>query len=353
MAFMVDRVLLAEPRGFCAGVEMAIKALTWMVQIFDPPVYCYHQIVHNSQVVAAFESAGVVFVDDVADVPSGAPLMLSAHGSAPEVLEAARARAGVVVDAVCPLVTRVHHGVRRMAAAGYQILYLGHEGHDEAVGTIAQAPQAVILVTPEAGLGGFVPVDPARVAVVVQTTMGMREWREVLAEVRQRFPEVRSARDGNLCYATTNRQMAVEALARRADVVLVVGSETSSNTRALGRVAREAGGVAHRVDDATAMAADLLGEAEVIGVTAGASAPEQSVRAVIDALAPHHGVEVASVGGEDEYFPPPPQLRGLLNALQATVEGGFAARRAGRPAATDSDRSWTAARALNVLTQVS
>jgi 4-hydroxy-3-methylbut-2-enyl diphosphate reductase len=349
MPFMVDRVLLAQPRGFCAGVEMAIKALTWMVRVFDPPVYCYHQIVHNAQVVAAFQAAGVVFVDDVGEVPVGAPLMLSAHGSAPAVLEAAQSRAAVVVDAVCPLVAKVHHGVRQMAADGYQIVYLGHEGHDEAVGTVAQAPCAVTLVAPEAGLGGFVPADPRRVAVVVQTTMGMQEWRGVLDEATGRFPGLRTARKGDLCYATTNRQAAVEVLARRADVVLVVGSRNSSNTRALVQVARGAGGVAHRVDDAASITPGLLGEGAVVGVTAGASAPEQSVRAVIDALAPRCGVEVVSVGSEDEYFPPPPQLRALLSVLQDTIDGGFTARRASGCAAIDDDRSWTAAVALDLL----
>jgi 4-hydroxy-3-methylbut-2-enyl diphosphate reductase len=351
MPLMVDRVLLAEPRGFCAGVEMAIKALTWMVRIFDPPVYCYHQIVHNAQVVAAFEAAGVVFVDDVEDVPVGAPLMLSAHGSAPDVLESAALRAGVVVDAVCPLVSKIHHGVRRMAAEGYQIVYLGHEGHDEAVGTIAQAPGSVTLVTPETGLGGFVPADPERVAVVVQTTMGMQEWRAVLDAAAERFPGLRTARKGDLCYATTNRQAAVEVLARRADLVLVVGSENSSNTRALVRVAREAGGTAHRVDDTTSITAGMLGQSAIVGVTAGASAPEQSVRAVIAVLSPLRGVEEVSVGSEEEYFPPPPQLRALLNVLQATIGGGFTARVAGVSTQMDNDRSWTAAGALDLLTE--
>jgi 4-hydroxy-3-methylbut-2-enyl diphosphate reductase len=159
---MVKSVLLAEPRGFCAGVEMAIKALTWMVQVFESPVYCYHEIVHNAAVVAAFERAGVVFVDDVEDVPEGRPIMLSAHGSAPDVVSAATGRAAVMVDAVCPLVTKVHHEVRRMAREGYDIIYVGHEGHDEAVGAIAEAPEAARLVDPRVGLETFAASDDVR-----------------------------------------------------------------------------------------------------------------------------------------------------------------------------------------------
>ena len=156
---MIDKVLLAEPRGFCAGVEMAIKALTWMVRVFAPPVYCYHEIVHNTAVVSAFERAGVVFVDDIGEVPTGSPVMLSAHGSAPEVVEGAEERSAVMVDAVCPLVTKVHHEVKRMAGSGFDILYVGHQGHDEAVGTIAEAPGAVQLIEPERGLSGFTNTD--------------------------------------------------------------------------------------------------------------------------------------------------------------------------------------------------
>lgn len=349
MVVMVERVLLARPRGFCAGVEMAIKALTWMTRVFPPPVYCYHQIVHNTRVVAAFEAAGVVFVDDVGRVPPGAPVMLSAHGSGPEVAAALRERTSLVVDAVCPLVTKVHHEVRRMAAEGYGILYVGHPGHDEAVGTIAQAPGAVTLVSPAGGLAGVHPPDPSRVALVAQTTLGHHEWGDVLNEARARFPGLWTARRSDLCYATTNRQAAVAALAARARLVLVVGSATSSNTAALVRVARERGAVAHRVDAAPSIDPSWMPSDGVVGVAAGASAPEASVREIIDHLAPRAGVEVVTAGDEDEYFPPPPQLRGMLVALQAVVEGGFAARQQGALGPADDDRSWTAGRALDLL----
>jgi len=346
---MVEKVLLAEPRGFCAGVEMAIKALTWMTRVFPPPVYCYHQIVHNAAVVAVFEAAGVVFVDAVGAVPPRAPLMLSAHGSAPAVIREAQERGAIVVDAVCPLVTKVHHEVRRMAAAGYRILYVGHEGHDEALGTVAEAPESVTLVDPAAGLAVLSVPDPAKVALLAQTTLGHHEWEGVLAAASERYPALWTARRSDLCYATTNRQAAVEALAARADLVLVVGSANSSNTRALVRVARAAGVQAHRVEGPGSIDPAWLASARVVGVTAGASAPDGAVRAVVEALAPAGGVTVMSVTTEEEYFPPPPQLRALLASLQAAVEGGCAARFPGRPGPLDEDRAWDAGRALELL----
>jgi 4-hydroxy-3-methylbut-2-enyl diphosphate reductase len=348
MPAMVDTVLLAAPRGFCAGVEMAIKALTWMVQVFPAPVYCYHEIVHNASVVSAFERAGVVFVDGIDHVPPGSPVMLSAHGSAPEVVAAAQERGAVVVDAVCPLVTKVHHEVRRRAADGYDIIYVGHHGHDEAVGTIAEAPESVTLVDPDDGLGDYGPRDPSRVALVAQTTLGLFEWRSVLDDASARFPELWTARRSDLCYATTNRQQAVTALAEQCDLVLVVGSENSSNTKALVRVARKLGTAAHRVDGPAAVRADWLEGASVVGVTAGASAPDQSVRAVIDRVGAGE-VRVMSVTSEDEYFPLPPSLRALLGALQGAVEGGLAARSPGRSGPLQDDRDWGAAAALDLI----
>ncbi len=346
---MVERVLLAEPRGFCAGVEMAIKALTWMVRVFEPPVYCYHEIVHNRWVVQAFEKAGVVFVDDVADVPEGAPVMLSAHGSAPEVIEGAAARAAVVIDAVCPLVTKVHHEVRRMADRGFEILYVGHEGHDEAVGTVAVAPEAITLVEPEEGLGAFRPEDGARVALVAQTTLGLYEWQSVLDQARERFPDLWTPRKADLCYATTNRQAAVQELARRCDLVLVVGSETSSNTRALVRVASESGADARRIDGAGDIEDGWLRGVDTVGVTAGASAPDHLVQEVIDRLAPRSGVELVAVTSEDEYFPLPPQLRAFVSTLQRLVEASVTARALGRPGRLEGDRGWSATEALASL----
>jgi len=313
----VERVLLAEPRGFCAGVEMAIKALAWMVQEFDPPVYCYHEIVHNQLVVERFRNLGVIFVDDIDAVPPGAPLMLSAHGSAPEIVEAAKAHDRFVVNAVCPLVTKVHHEAKVRAAKGYTILYVGHEGHDEAVGTLAVAPDAMRLVEHEEDLGDVMPTveDPTKVALLAQTTLALNDWRGVMDRARKQFPELWTATRNDLCFATTNRQAALTAIATRADAVIVIGSANSSNTIALAKVASTAGcPIVLRIDSPDELDLATLDGANIVGVTAGASAPEDLVEAVIAKLAPAHGVEVVHVTDEDEYFPPPRELRELMKS---------------------------------------
>jgi len=346
---MATKVLLAEPRGFCAGVEMAIKALTWMVQVYEPPVYCYHEIVHNGAVVAAFEDAGVIFVDDIDEVPKGRPVMLSAHGSAPEVVEAAADGAAVMIDAVCPLVTKVHHEVRRMADKGYDIIYVGHEGHDEAIGAMAEAPAAAQLVDPRIGLDTFSVGEHSKVALLAQTTLGLYEWEGVLADARVRFPALWTARKSDLCYATTNRQTAIQELAERSDVLLVVGSENSSNTKALVRVGANAGVPTYRVDSAAEIDRGWLDGAGTVGVTAGASASEQAVQRVIDSIAPTDGIEKVPVTSEDEYFPLPPNLRRFMSTLQPLVEGGFACRNPGAPGPIENDRDFTATEALAIL----
>jgi 4-hydroxy-3-methylbut-2-enyl diphosphate reductase len=312
----VDKVLLAAPRGFCAGVEMAIKALAWMVRTFDPPVYCYHEIVHNQVVVDRFREQGVVFVDDLSEVPTGAPLMLSAHGSAPEVVEAAAEKGGFVVDAVCPLVTKVHHEVKVRAGKGYAIVYVGHEGHDEAVGTMAVAPDAIHLVQHEDDVASL--PDPGKpVALLAQTTLSHHDWAGVLQATQQRFPDLWMPGRSDLCFATTNRQSALQEIAPKADAVVVIGSANSSNTVALAKVAEAAGAPrVIRVNDPSEIPADLSG---VVAVTAGASAPDELVQAVIDRLAPVHGVEEVRFTDEDEYFPPPRALRELLGAVDAAV----------------------------------
>ncbi len=336
-------MLLAEPRGFCAGVEMAIKALAWMGRAFEPPVYCYHEIVHNRLVVERFREQGVVFVDDVSEVPPGAPLMLSAHGSAPEVVAAARADGRYVVNAVCPLVTKVHHEARVRARKGFTVLYVGHAGHDEAVGTLAVAPDAIRLVEHRddidrvlAEVGADAPV-----AMLAQTTLAHGEWTGLLDDARARAGDVWTAARNDLCFATTNRQAALTAIAERADAVVVIGSANSSNTLALVKVARDAGcETVLRVDGPGELDVADLGDARVVGVTAGASAPEELVDAVIAVLAPAEGVERVRVTDEDEYFPPPPELRELVPALDALAAVAFggdpqAARALGGPFAGD------------------
>jgi 4-hydroxy-3-methylbut-2-en-1-yl diphosphate reductase len=329
----VETVLLAEPRGFCAGVEMAIKALAWMVRVFEPPVYCYHEIVHNRLVVERFRELGVVFVDDVTAVPAGAPLMLSAHGSAPDVVQDARERAGYLVDAVCPLVTKVHHEARVRAGKGFTIVYVGHEGHDEAVGTMAVAPESMRLVESVSDVA-TIPDAGGPVALLAQTTLSHHDWSDVLDAVQTRWPDLWMPGRSDLCFATTNRQNALMAIARDADAIVVLGSANSSNTLALEKVARAAGCPrVLRVNDAAELPDDLHG---VVGVTAGASAPEELVDAVIARLAPTAGVKHVRVTEEEEYFPPPGALRDLLPALNVVA----AATLGGPPPATPPpDRS--------------
>ncbi len=339
----VDRVLLASPRGFCAGVEMAIKALAWMVHTFPPPVYCYHEIVHNRRVVDQFRAQGVVFVDDIAEVPPGSPLMLSAHGSAPEVVEAAQANGGYVVDAVCPLVTKVHHEVKVRSAKGYQIVYVGHAGHEEAAGTMAVAPESMHRVESVEEVAALPDFD-GPVALLAQTTLSHRDWAGVLDATRERFPDMWVPGRSDLCFATTNRQSALMTIAPKVDAMVVVGSANSSNTLALEKLAREAGcSEVYRVNDAAEIPGTIGG---VVGVTAGASAPEELVEAVIARLAPRDGVEEITLTDEDEYFPPPRNLRDLLAAVD-TVVGHVLGLSA--PGATPTDRHLPASRVLGTL----
>jgi len=328
----VTKVLLAEPRGFCAGVEMAIKALAWMVRSFEPPVYCYHEIVHNKVVVERFERQGVVFVDDVDEVPEGRPIMLSAHGSAPEVVAAARGRGSFVVDSVCPLVTKVHHEVKVRAGKGYRIVYVGHEGHEEAVGTMAVAPQAISLVESVAEVDAL-PEFAEPVALLAQTTLSHRDWQGVAVRVRERFPDVWAPGRSDLCFATTNRQASLMSIAGRCDAIVVIGSSNSSNTRALERLAREGGCErVFRVNGADELPGDLAG---VVGVTAGASAPEELVEQVLARLAPSGGVEVVRITDEDEYFPPPRNIRDLQAAIEVASTALLGGALLGRPAMDD------------------
>ena len=328
----VERVLLAEPRGFCAGVEMAIKALAWMVRAFEGPVYCYHEIVHNRLVVDRFIAQGVVFVDDIDDVPPGSPIMLSAHGSAPEVVEAARRRGSYVVDSVCPLVTKVHHEVRVRSGKGYRIVYVGHEGHEEAVGTMAVAPDAISRVESVAEVDALPDFDEP-VALLAQTTLSHRDWEGVAVRVRERFPDVWTPGRSDLCFATTNRQAALMALASRCDAIVVIGSANSSNTRALEKLAIEAGCPrVFRINSGDELPDDLSG---TIGVTAGASAPDELVVEVIDRLRPSQGIELVHVTDEDEYFPPPRAIRSLQTAIGRATTALLGGALDGRSGADD------------------
>jgi 4-hydroxy-3-methylbut-2-en-1-yl diphosphate reductase len=299
----------------------------------------------------------VVFVDDVSEVPPGAPLMLSAHGSAPEVVGLARTDGRVVVDAVCPLVTKVHHELKVRARKGYTVLYVGHHGHEEAVGTMAVAPQSVRLLEREEDVDALDlpsrdPGDESMVALLAQTTLSHDEWAGIVDQARARFPDLWMPNRSDLCFATTNRQAALKALAGRCDAVVVIGSENSSNTVALTKVAAAFGCPrVVRVNDASELPDDLFG---TVGVTAGASAPEALVQAVVERLAPTGGVDHSSVTVEEEYFPPPPELRDLLRGLEAALSlfnGASSPERPGGRVLGD-DRSTAAADVLEQIAQL-
>jgi 4-hydroxy-3-methylbut-2-enyl diphosphate reductase len=340
----VERVLLAEPRGFCAGVEMAIKALAWLVRSCEGPVYCYHEIVHNRLVVERFEGFGVVFVDDLSEVPQGSPIMLSAHGSPPEVLAAARNLGSYVVDSVCPLVTKVHHEVKVRAGKGYRIIYVGHEGHEEAVGTMAVAPDSISRVESVDEVDALTQYDEP-VALLAQTTLSHRDWEGVAVRVRERFPDVWMPGHSDLCFATTNRQAALMEMAPRCDVIIVIGSANSSNTRALEKLASEAGcPKVYRINSVHELPAGITG---VVGVTAGASAPEHLVTEVVSFLDPTSGVERIHVTDEDEYFPPPRNLREWQTTLEMVCTVMLGGNRAESPRV--EDRQISASEILNLM----
>ena len=339
----VDQVLLAAPRGFCAGVEMAIKALAAMVRAFPPPVYCYHEIVHNRLVVQRFEDMGVIFVDHIDEVPEGAPIMLSAHGSAPEVVQAATNTGGYIVDAVCPLVTKVHHEVKVRAGKGYQIVYVGHEGHEEAVGTMAVAPEAIHRVESIDEVAALPDID-GPTALLAQTTLSHRDWSSVQEAALERWPDMWTPGRSDLCFATTNRQGALMKIAPDCDAMVVIGSANSSNTMALARLAAESGcEQVLRVNTADELPHDISG---VVGVTAGASASEELVESVLNRLDPKNGVSEVRITEEDEYFPPPRALRELLTAIDAAARLSLGATNAPPPT---GDRQLGASEVLRLL----
>jgi 4-hydroxy-3-methylbut-2-enyl diphosphate reductase len=342
----VDKVLLATPRGFCAGVEKAIKALAWMVKIFPPPVYCYHEIVHNHYVVEIFKKNGVVFIDDVNLVPAFSPLMLSAHGTAPDVEESARTDHRVVINAVCPLVTKVHHEVKIRSKKGFNIIYVGHSGHEEAVGTMAVAPESVYLVETPQDLDNIPISDSSPTALLAQTTLSQDEWKDILDKAIITHPDLWMPNRGDLCFATTNRQDALAEISHMAETVIVVGSANSSNTVALTKVAKARGAKnVIRVNSDSEIPDDLTG---IVGVTAGASAPDELVFKVIERLNPKNGYEEVGNVIEDEYFPPPPELRELIKGMTKALEIGVQFRKT-KDNALDSDRELTASDSLALL----
>ncbi|HTU07693.1 MAG TPA: 4-hydroxy-3-methylbut-2-enyl diphosphate reductase [Trebonia sp.] len=280
------RVLLAKPRGYCAGVDRAVQAVEIALTRFGPPVYVRKQIVHNTHVVNQLEKRGAIFVEDTTEVPEGGVIVFSAHGIAPEVRKAAEERGLRAIDATCPLVTKVHNEARRFAASDHDILLIGHEGHEEVVGTTGEAPDRVSLVDGPEGAASVEVRDPAKVVWLSQTTLSVDETVQTVAALRERFPQLIDPPSDDICYATQNRQAAVKVIARDSDVVLVVGSPNSSNSVRLVEVAKDAGAdAAYLVDDAGEIDDGWLDGAVTVGVTSGASVPEDLVAGVLGKLA--------------------------------------------------------------------
>jgi 4-hydroxy-3-methylbut-2-enyl diphosphate reductase len=307
---VVKRVLLASPRGYCAGVERAVDTVAHALKLYGAPVYVRKQIVHNSHVVRELEADGAIFVESVYDVPPGAPLVFSAHGIAPAVRDAADARGLVSIDATCPLVTKVHAQARRYAAAGYRIVFIGHAGHEEVEGTMGEAPEQMVLVETVAD-AETVELPRGPLAYITQTTLSVDETREIIDVLRARFPHIEGPAKEDICYATTNRQQAVKELVGEVDLLLVIGSRNSSNSKRLVEVARSAGVSSHLVDDAREIEDSWLVDAETVGVTSGASAPERLVRDVCDWFRERGVTDIAEHGrvAEDVTFKLPVELR--------------------------------------------
>jgi 4-hydroxy-3-methylbut-2-en-1-yl diphosphate reductase len=280
---MVRKVLLASPRGYCAGVERAVETVEKALDLYGPPVYVRKQIVHNLHVVRDLEARGAVFVDEETEVPEGETVVFSAHGVAPSVHANAAARRLNTIDATCPLVTKVHVQAKRYAASGYTVVLIGHAGHEEVVGTMGEAPDAMVLVESVADVERLAFPDDARLAYVTQTTLSVDETSEIITALRRRFPAIHAPKKEDICYATSNRQWAVKQMLQEIDLLLVIGSRNSSNSNRLVEVARAGGVAAYLIDDETEIEEGWIdGSMEVVGVTSGASAPEKLVERVCD-----------------------------------------------------------------------
>jgi 4-hydroxy-3-methylbut-2-en-1-yl diphosphate reductase len=315
------KIILANPRGFCAGVNMAIESLERALELFGAPLYVYHEIVHNKYVVERFLRRGVVFVEDLEEVPEGAPLLYSAHGVAPQVREQARRRRLRAIDATCPLVTKVHLEAVKYARDGYTIILIGHEGHDEVIGTMGEAPDRMILVETAADVEALT-IRPEKVAYLTQTTLSVDDANVVIAALRRKFPHIANPPKDDICYATQNRQDAIRQLAPRTDLVLVLGSRNSSNSLRLAEIARSLGRRAYLIDGASEIRPEWLEGVQTVLITAGASAPETVVQECVAFLQEHHGATIEEVRTreEDVHFPLPKTLRQLLPQL-ARAEG--------------------------------
>ncbi len=316
---MVERILLASPRGYCAGVERAVETVEQALDHYGAPVYVRKQIVHNIHVVRDLEARGAIFVEEETEVPEGATVVYSAHGVAPSVHANSLARGHRVIDATCPLVTKVHVQARRYADAGYAVVLIGHAGHEEVVGTMGEAPESTVLVQDVAEAEALVLPADRPVAYITQTTLSVDETAEIIATLRRRFPAIYAPKKEDICYATSNRQWAVKEMLAEIDLLLVIGSRNSSNSNRLVDVARAGGVSAHLIDDETEIDESWLGGVRTVGITSGASAPEHLVERVCDwfrARGSEH-VEPFRMVDEDVTFKLPLELRRELTLAES------------------------------------
>jgi 4-hydroxy-3-methylbut-2-en-1-yl diphosphate reductase len=284
MGSMPEKLLLAAPRGYCAGVDRAVQTVERALELYGAPVYVRKEIVHNKFVVEQLRERGAVFVESEADVPEGATIVFSAHGVSPAVHAGARRRKLETIDATCPLVTKVHVEAKKFAADGYTIVLIGHAGHEEVEGTMGEVPDHIVLVESEEDVDALEVDDPSRIAYISQTTLSVDETRSIINRLRQRFPAIVGPRTDDICYATTNRQAAVKQLAVQCDLVLVIGSRNSSNSNRLVEVAREHGADSHLIDNESEVREEWLAGKRVVGITSGASAPESLVQRLVESF---------------------------------------------------------------------
>lgn len=310
------RVILAQPRGFCAGVERAIEIVERSLKLYGPPVYVRHEIVHNKRVVEGLKAKGAVFVEELGEVPEGAITVFSAHGVSQKVADEARRRELPVLDATCPLVAKVHKEGQRYAEKGYEVILIGHEGHPEVEGTMGRIPGKVHLVSTVEAVGNLEPLDPTKLAYVTQTTLSVDDTRDVIDALTQRFPAIVGPDVKDICYATQNRQLAVREMAQQVDLVLVVGAHNSSNSNRLRDIVAEMGVPSYLIEDASALDPDWFKNVGSIGITAGASTPEELVHELIDRLRDFHAIEVSVLDGIEEHiqFKLPEALREVAAA---------------------------------------
>ncbi|HVX34583.1 MAG TPA: 4-hydroxy-3-methylbut-2-enyl diphosphate reductase [Solirubrobacterales bacterium] len=311
------KVLLAAPRGYCAGVDRAVQTVERAIEVHGAPVYVRKEIVHNKHVVEELAKRGAIFVDQEDEVPEGAIVVFSAHGVSPTVHENAAARRLRTIDATCPLVTKVHVSARRFAAEGYTMIMVGHAGHEEVEGTMGEAPDSIVLIETAEEVATLDVPDPEKVAFITQTTLSVDETAETIAALRARFPKIVSSKSDDICYATTNRQIAVKQLATECDLVLVIGSANSSNSNRLVEVAREHGAASHLIDNHTQVRDDWLENVETVGITSGASAPEKLVERLVAFFRDRGAEDVAELRTvhEDVRFMLPKEIRATASAL--------------------------------------